>query len=1342
MKTTEQTPVKKSPWRHVVEVLLVATVYVAAAQVGMRFSSFHQNVTLIWPPSGIALAVVLIFGYRMLPGISLGAFVANLWIGSHWSFAIATAVGNPLEAFLGAWLLRRFIGFHDSLDRVRDVLGLAFLAAAVVPIVSATLGVVGLTISAFVPWPSATRVWFEWWLGDATGMLILSPFLLVWSSADRIRWTAARVAEGLAIVTALTSVVYLLFREPGVGSTPNLPLQHVCLALLVLSAYRFGQKGATLGSLITCVVAVMGTVRGHGPFAVGSTFVNLSLLLSFIIACGLTTMLLAAVLAERTNTEKLLATDEDRFRLLFEQSLTGVFFSALAGGDVECNPAFVRMFGYDSKEDLLRHARSDLYPSPADREAYLARLHREGQINNLEITLRRKDGTLFEAIENVTLHRDANGRETIHGTILDVTDRRRAEQSLREQETLLRAMFNGTDDAICIKDPEGRYVLVNEEVTRIVGRSQESMMGLTDFDLFPREIAESIRAHDLHVIQTGKPVHLEQELTTTDGSKRTHSIKKYPQLDAAGRVISVMSIGRDITARLRSEESLRANEKRYRQLFERDLMGAYCSVLREDGEVVELDCNPALVRMFGYDSKEDLLAHPVDDYYPSPADRKRHLEIVRRHGQVTNLEFTVRRKDGTLFEVIENATLFRDELGRETIRGTILDTTDRKRVQEELAAQERLLRDIIDGTDQEICLKDLDGRYLLVNETEARSFGQSVKEVVGLTDAQIFPPQDAEEIRRRDIQVMESGAPIVYEQEYPVRDGTRRLYSVRKFPRFDASKRVTGVIGIARDITDLKRKSDIINRIQQGTSEHVGEAFLAGMTRNLAEALGMTIALVGELCGDAKDRVRTMSVFSDTAPHRDFEYALTDTPCEKVVSESTCCYAAGVQERFPRDSWLKKMQIESYAGAPLVASSGVVLGVIVVMGRRPIEDPTQAEAVLNIFAGRATAELQRIRADRELREQQSLLRSIIDGTDDEICVKDREGRYLLCNQADAREFQRTIEFVLGKTDADLFPPEVAARCRTYDQQVIASGKPVEYEQAFPIYDGSQRVYSIRKYPRLDSNGDVSGVMTIGRNVTAQRRFEEALRESESRLRAIWDAEPECVKLVARDGTLLNMNAAGLRMVEALSCEQVVGGNILRLVAPEHANAFRQHIDDVFQGNDRELAFEIIGLQGTRRWMETHAVPLRNADGTVTAMLAITRDVTGRRNADENIRQRERELAHFARVSVMGEMASGLAHELNQPLTAVVNYCKGARIRLGKRQIEDPDLIAAIEDASREAHRAAEIIRGLARFVQKRESHHTQIRVNPTIQEVIVLASAEAKLARTRIELDLALENPS
>ena len=137
-----------------------------------------EQVTAVWPPSGIALATVLIFGHRVWPGIALGAFFANATTGAPIAAAIGIAVGNTLEAMSGAWLLRRFVGFDPSLHRLKDVLGLAVLAAGLSTMVSATIGVASLCFAKVQPWGSYGRLWWVWWLGDATSDLVVAPLIL------------------------------------------------------------------------------------------------------------------------------------------------------------------------------------------------------------------------------------------------------------------------------------------------------------------------------------------------------------------------------------------------------------------------------------------------------------------------------------------------------------------------------------------------------------------------------------------------------------------------------------------------------------------------------------------------------------------------------------------------------------------------------------------------------------------------------------------------------------------------------------------------------------------------------------------------------------------------------------------------------------------------------------------------------------------------------------------------------------------------------------------------------------------------------------------------------------
>lgn len=173
-----------------------------------------------------------------------------------------------------------------------------------------------------------------------------------------------------------------------------------------------------------------------------------------------------------------------------------------------------------------------------------------------------------------------------------------------------------------------------------------------------------------------------------------------------------------------------------------------------------------------------------------------------------------------------------------------------------------------------------------------------------------------------------------------------------------------------------------------------------------------------------------------------------------------------------------------------------------------------------------------------------------------------------------------------------------------------------------------------------------------RDIRHRRQAERERQVSEKRFRKTFDNEPACITVINMEGMLIDMNPAGLALIEADSIEAVIGTCIYDVIAPEYRKAFNEASKAVCRGESRELTFEFIGIKGTRRWMETHEVPVRDATNGVAIMLAITHDVTERTNTQEQLRQLRDELAHVSRLSTMGEMAMRIAHEMNQPLTAI------------------------------------------------------------------------------------------
>jgi len=255
-------------------------------------------------------------------------------------------------------------------------------------------------------------------------------------------------------------------------------------------------------------------------------------------------------------------------------------------------------------------------------------------------------------------------------------------------------------------------------------------------------------------------------------------------------------------------------------------------------------------------------------------------------------------------------------------------------------------------------------------------------------------------------------------------------------------------------------------------------------------------------------------------------------------------------------------------------------------------------------------------------------------------------------------------------------------------------------------------------------------------VGERRRAEEKLAANENHLRQIIASEPECVKLQSRDGILLEMNPAGLNLVEACEPGEIVGTSVYNIIAPEHRDAYRSLSERVFIGESGVMEFQIISLKGRRRWMETHVGPLRDGRGQVVALLAITRDITARKHAEEEIRLHYRELAHASRVTTMGEMASGLAHELNQPLAAIANYSRGCLRRIRAGNDSPGELAQAMEQVCSQAERAGDIIRSLRKFVRKDEHRARPVDLRAVLREAMLIAEPEARQHQVRVTVDI------
>jgi integral membrane sensor domain MASE1 len=278
---------------------VLAGAYYGAAKLGLSFAFETPSVTAIWPPTGLALTALVLWGYRFWPGVALGAFLANSWTDIPLPATVGITCGNTLNALAGAYLLRRLAGFSPTLERVRDVLALVLLAGVVSTAISATIGVASLLVTDEVVAGDLLSVWRVWWLGDMGGVLLVAPVLLVAATWWPFTHVPGRMLEAAALAALTVAVSAFVFsRETN--------LAYLVFPLLIWVALRFLQPGATAASLVVAAIAVAFTSNDSGPFIASNPDDSLLLAQTFVGVCGVTAMLLAAVTTQRKLAEDML----------------------------------------------------------------------------------------------------------------------------------------------------------------------------------------------------------------------------------------------------------------------------------------------------------------------------------------------------------------------------------------------------------------------------------------------------------------------------------------------------------------------------------------------------------------------------------------------------------------------------------------------------------------------------------------------------------------------------------------------------------------------------------------------------------------------------------------------------------------------------------------------------------------------------------------------------------------------------------------------------------------------------------------------------------------------------
>jgi signal transduction histidine kinase len=287
--------------RVLAQLAAVAIAYWAAARLSLDLAIVHGQVTPVWPPTGIAVVALLIFGRRMWPAIFVGALAVNLPLGPTPLGAAVIAIGNTLAPLFANELLR-LAGFRIELDRMRDAAAMIGLAALVGMSVSATFGTSVLVLTGAVGSSDFWATWTVWWTGDAMGVLLVAPFLLSLMpsvSAPRLSWSSA--AELVLLLVGIGVVTFVLFQNP-------LRLEYLVFPLIMVAAWRFRLRGAAPAALLASGIAVWSAVHGTGPFMTETLLQKMVTLQVFNVCVALTSFVLASFVTAYKRQEQMTVT--------------------------------------------------------------------------------------------------------------------------------------------------------------------------------------------------------------------------------------------------------------------------------------------------------------------------------------------------------------------------------------------------------------------------------------------------------------------------------------------------------------------------------------------------------------------------------------------------------------------------------------------------------------------------------------------------------------------------------------------------------------------------------------------------------------------------------------------------------------------------------------------------------------------------------------------------------------------------------------------------------------------------------------------------------------------------
>jgi PAS domain S-box-containing protein len=1245
-KTSSFFPNQAGEWvRYILSLVMIGVIYVITGVMSGQIVSIDPQLPIIWIPSGITFAIVMLGGYRYVGGVVFGVVCLGLLNDKPVGALFILSISNSLTLILGAYILQTVLHIDTQLKRIRDVIGLVLVGGCGVMMVGA---IAATFISSLALNYSSTQVieqFLAFWIGSSLSVIFITPLIFTWFHDRTAMESWRKVIEpvGLIVVSVISGwVAYSNVLQLQIA----MPILIFMLPPIIWVMVRFRLREVTLVNAIMIGFMIWGAQTPHNIISDMSTNNRIVFIWSTIAIGSVFSLIMKVLIDERRVIEQTLKTERDMNAQILEALGQGVGVLSQSGHYEYVNPAFANLLEMDVDDLIGLSPYEIIADSFKPKLDDIFKVRKSGQASSYQAVLKNSRG------EEVTVLTTGVTRYTkgeYDGTISVITDIRPllvAEQARIQSEQRFRAIFESSADGTVVIDESANILMANRAHQELVGYSAEELRNMKVIDYLNAEDSEQGRVLFQHAIDNKlESYQFELQYIRKDKTIRWIDASVGIVWSIDGNYEYTVVISRDITEARRTKLAIENSEKRFRAIFENASLPI--AVTREDRKLSVV--NPAFCEMVGYRATEleqmkfDDITYPGDNI----ENEVKFKQLI--DGDINHFILTKRyvHKDQSVVWVRLTVSRFADNISESEDGDPNLYTiaiaeniTERRLVEQDLQRSESFLRAVFENSAESVIVVDTSSLIVMSNRAHQNLVGYNADELSQMTVRDYIHPDDIdreEELFQQALKHHNDSYQL--ELRFIRRDKTIRWVEASVGLVWDKDGNYQHAIAVSRDITESRSIKLAIENSEKRFRAIFENASLPITVTRQDHSIEMANPAFCEMLGYTTDELKQMEFDDFTHPD---DYIEDYSNYNQLVNREI--------DHFTR--------IKRY-----LHKDGTIVWVNLSISLFVTQDIVAEQS--NYYTVAITENItERLRVENALKESEEWYRHISE------LMPDTAYSYLYDFQNDKFVLNRRIgyskvsyftEFEMTGSALDIYSEAERQRLLA-DVQATMDGQTTASEYHFMGEGGRKRWIYTKRIPMWNTDKtQIIGFYGTSHDITERKEAEIALRKSEEWYRHISELMSDIAYSYIYDletGGFILSHSIGYAEVYANKFN-ISGLGIRANYTEIEQQRLLEDIQATMDGQISEDEYYFVGSDNQPKWMYTKRAPMWNTDKTqIIGFYGTSHDITERKEAEIALRASEEQYRTIFENSLVGMYRTTIAGRflsVNPEIVSILGY---------------------------------------------------------------------------------------